>query len=53
MPSVVCTAWPVRVNGTGAAANTHFCGCATDANMLVTGLCGPAVGASCCGACVL
>jgi len=32
---LVCSAWPVRVNGTGAAADTHVCGCATDANMHV------------------
>ena len=32
---LVCSASPVRVNGTGAAADTHVCGCATDANMHV------------------
>jgi len=38
----------VRVNGTGAAADTHVCGCATDANMHGTGLRGSALDARCC-----
>jgi hypothetical protein len=43
----------VRVNGIGAAADSHVCGCATDASMLITGLCGSALGARCFGTYVL
>ena len=45
---VACSAWPARVNVGGAAADTRICGCATDAIILVTGLCGSALGARCC-----